>query len=121
MNINSAQASVVAAKGAATIRTLTEKNASQATELSELRQWKTSRERDDEIRKIASAMEEKGLNAELTFNEKVASISSYNDLKQVEQAVEMASSGNIKLASVAEDTPGRGGSDEFTSFCIGGN
>jgi DNA polymerase sigma len=59
-----------------------------------------SYEKKERIEKIARDMEEKGLNAEMTFSEKVASLQN-QDLVVAEQAVKMAApqrGGGIKLS-----------------------
>ncbi len=85
-----------------------------------------SYERNDRIVRLASEMEEKGLNAELTFEEKVASLAGYDNLERVEEAVKMASSGSLHLASVTTDEDGvRGRSSDalssFAQFCVTGD
>lgn len=111
--------SAVAARGASIIRELTSDNERLHAENLQLRDKVASMERDGEIRKLASEMEEKGLNANLSFEEKVAHIQGYTDLSQVQEAVKMASAGHIRLASVT-DEPGRGSTDSLTSFCLSG-
>jgi hypothetical protein len=63
-------------------------------------------------------MEAKGLNAELSFEEKVAHVSQYDDLSLIRQAVGMAAGAGIRFAKVA-DAPGRGAADALTELCLG--
>ena len=76
-------------------------------------------EREREIEVIASDMEEKGLNSELTLDEKIAHISKHEDLNRVRDAVKMAGAGTIKIAVVSDEL-GKGSSDDLTLFCLGG-
>lgn len=78
-------------------------------------------ERRDRVMKIATAMEDKGLNDSLTFEEKVASINSSPDLDRIEEAVKLASVGNIGLPSVSETDTGRTADsrDMFHAYCVG--
>ena len=117
LKIGTAQISAVSAKGAATIRTLVEKVASLETEKAQLTEKLASMEREREVEVIAKDMEDKGLNAELTFEEKIAHIRAHNDLENVKEAVKMASTGEIRIANVS-DLPGPGTVDSLTSFCI---
>ena len=111
--------SAVAAKGAAYIRQMAEKVASLELENQQLRQKLDETARHEQIAGLAREMEEKGLNEDMTFEEKVASIRGAQNLENVKEAMKMASSGYIKIADVS-DTPGRGASsDSFTSFCLG--
>jgi hypothetical protein len=75
-------------------------------------------EREQEVRVIAVDMEAKGLNTELTFDEKVASISKHPNLEVVRESVKMAS-GEIRIASPS-DKPGTGaGTDALTALLSG--
>ena len=114
------QVSVVAARGARTIRLLTTKNASLTAEAVTLREKVAGMERDRQVETIAAEMEEKGLNAEMTLDEKIAHIRTQPDLGRVEDAVKMASSSSIRLATVT-DEPGRGQMDSLSAFCLGGD
>jgi SepF-like predicted cell division protein (DUF552 family) len=98
---------------------LVEKVASLEADKTGLVEKLASMERNREIEIIAKDMEEKGLNAELTFEEKIASIRNHRDLENVKEAVKMASSGEIRIANVS-DLPGPGSTDSLTSFCLGG-
>lgn len=119
LKIGSAQAASVSARGAAVIRELTEKVAHLTSERDAALAKIASMEREREIEAIAAQMEEKGLNVDLTFEEKVAHIQNHGDLSKVREAVQMASGGSIKLASIS-DSPGRAsGEDEFAAWLTG--
>ena len=123
---NPVQVAAVAARSADTMRKLAAVNASLRSENSELRDKVASYERNDRIREIASQMEEKGLNAELTYDEKIASLAGYSDLDRVEEAVKMASSGSLQLASVSSDDDSvQGRNDDaalnFAQYCVTGD
>lgn len=120
--ISSAQAAMVSARGSSTIRSLVSKVSSLEEENAQLRDKIASMERDREIEELASEMDEKGLNSGLSLDEKIAHIRSYKDLQTVREAVKMASApGNIRLASVSDDEPGRSATvDSFTEFCVTG-
>jgi hypothetical protein len=98
---------------------MTQKVASLEAEKTQLQQKIASMEREKDIEILAKEMDEKGLNADLTMDEKVAHIRQYTDLSRVREAVKMASSGNIRLAEVSKE-PGRGPQDSLTSYCLGG-
>jgi hypothetical protein len=117
IKIGSAQAAVVSARGAQMIRTLSEKVASLADENTQLRSLLSQRQHEDSVRELAHEMESKGLNSEMSFEEKVAHISQYNDLSLIRQAVGMAAGSEIRFAKVA-DVPGRG-VDPLTELCLG--
>jgi hypothetical protein len=117
--IDPLQLSAVSARGSRAIRELSEKVASLESENQVLRDKVASLEREKEIEILASEMEEKGLSANLSFDEKVASLRRYDDLSRVREAVKLAASG-IPIASVTDDQPGRGTVDPLTSFCLGG-
>lgn len=118
MKIASAQLSTVAARSAVALRTLSEKVASLEAENQQLRDRLNEVNRSQEIESIAEMMEDKGLNADMTFEEKVAHIRASQNLENVKEAVKMASAGSIRIASVS-DSPGRGIADPLTSFCLG--
>lgn len=95
--------SAVAARAADVTRKLIAKNASLETENAALHAKVASYERADRVRTIAHDMEEKGLSPELTFEEKVASISGYQDLELVAQSVKLAGGGRFDLPRVSEE------------------
>lgn len=100
-------AAVVLARSAKVASALADENDGLRVENDQLRAKIASYERRDRVRSLASQMEERGLNADLTFDEKIASIDSYEDLDQIEQAIKMAGAGSIDLPSVS-DQLGRG-------------
>lgn len=110
--------SAVAARSAMALRELTEKVASLEQENYQLRNKIQQYEEGELIGQLAREMEDKGLNQDMTFEEKVASIRNANNLENVREAVKMASSGYIRMASVSEK-PGRGSTDALTMFCLG--
>lgn len=118
IKVSSEQVSAVAARGAVTIRSLIEKTAALQSENATLREKIAEFERNQEIQTIAADMEEKGLNVELSMEEKIAHIRQYTDLDKVREAVKMAGAGSVRLAEVS-DQPGRGALDAFTAFCVG--
>jgi len=119
MKIGNAQLAAVSAKGAATIRTLVEKVASLETENVSLRTKLASIARDSQISELAREMEDKSLNVDMTFEEKVAHLRGQANLENVTEAVKMASAGHVRLADVS-DHPGTGAIDPLTSFCLSG-
>jgi hypothetical protein len=120
LQIGTGEISVVTAKAAQTIRSLTEKVASLEQENSLLLQKLASAERDKQIEQLARDMEEKGLNSFMTFEEKVANLRSHQHLDNVQEAVKMASAGNIRIGEIS-DRPGAGILDPLTSFCLTGS
>ena len=118
IKIGSAQAAIVSARGAQMLRSLAEKVASLADENAQLRSRLEQRQHEDSVRELAHEMESKGLNAEMSFEEKVAHISQYSDLALIRQAVGMAAGGEVRFAKVA-DAPGRGAVDPLTELCLG--
>ena len=119
LKIGSAQLAAVSAKGAVAIRSLVEKVASLEQENLVLRTKLASIERDSQISELAREMEDKGLNVEMSFEEKVAHLRGQANLENVVEAVKMASAGHIRLADVS-DHPGTGALDPLTSFCLSG-
>jgi hypothetical protein len=108
--IAAGDAAAVLARSSKVASALADENDELRRENTELRNKIASYERRDQVHKLASEMEDKGLNAGMTFEEKVASIDSCPDLSQVEQAIKMAGAGNIGLPSVTEDLNTRGDS-----------
>lgn len=120
LKIADEQIAAVSARGAATLRAQSSRISELESENFILRDKIASMERDEEIESLAAEMEEKGLNSDLSFEEKVAHLSRTSDLTRVRDAVKLASAGGIRLADVA-DMPGRGtGSDSFSAFCVTG-
>lgn len=77
------------------LRALSEEN-------QELRSLVFGYQRREQAEKIASAMEEKGLEPESTMEEKIAGLLERDDLEVVEKAVTM-SAPQMKIASVHDD------------------
>jgi hypothetical protein len=119
LKIGSAELAVVSAKSAAAIRSLTEKVASLEQENIHLRTKLATIARDTQIAELARDMEDKGLNAHMTFDEKIAHLRGHAHLENVREAVKMASAGNIRIAELS-DRPGSGALDPLTSFCLTG-
>jgi len=117
--IESTQLAAVSARGAASIRALVEKVASLEAEKLELHEKIAQYERDVEISALAKEMEDKGLNADMTFEEKVANLRGHAHLESVKEAVKLASAGGVQLADVS-DHPGTGTLDPLTNFCLVG-
>ena len=69
----------------------------------ELRTKLASYEKKDRVESLATIMEEKGLEPELSYEEKVAGLLTRDDLDVVEEAVGM-SAPQMKLASVHDDS-----------------
>ena len=110
--------SAVSARTAVVLRQQTEKIASLEQENADLRSRLTEFERGQEYTALANEMEEKGLNSDMTLDEKVASIRAATSLESVREAIKMASAGYIRMGHVS-DEPGRGSTDSLTAFCIG--
>ena len=70
-------------------------------------------EKKSRAEKIASAMETKGLEPELSFSDKVDGLLRRDDLSVVEEAVGM-SAPQMKLASVREDSRVATGGDDYS-------
>jgi hypothetical protein len=99
-----------------------------ATSNVELQTKVSSLARENKIMKLARRMEVRGLQPNLTFEEKVAQLSEVDDTKlaTMEQAVEMAA-GGVRLATVAVsdktagfDSAPSGGDDALESFINSG-
>jgi len=119
LKIGNAQLAAVSARGASSIRSLVEKVASLEAENASLREKLANNERDLEISALATEMEDKGLNADMTFEEKVASLRGHAHLESVVEAVKMAAAGGIQIANIS-DHPGTGILDPLTTFCLQG-
>lgn len=94
--ISNVQVGQMMKAAAASLRSLSERN-------QQLEEKVASYERKGRVEKIASQMEEKNLQPELTFEEKVAGLLKKENLDAVEEAIGM-SAPQIKSASVHEDT-----------------
>ena len=120
LKIADEQIAAVSARGAATLRAQSARISELESENFILRDKIASMERDEEIESLAAEMEEKGLNSDLSYEEKVAHLSRTSDLSRIRDAVKLASAGGIRLADVA-DLPGRAsGQDSFSAFCVTG-
>ena len=98
--ISSAQASQVLRFASANMRKLAAENRTLQARVAGF-------EKEARCRKLATVMQEKGMNSELTFEEKVASLMSQSDsdIAITEKAVDLSASGDVKLASIS-DGPG---------------
>jgi hypothetical protein len=123
--IGSIPVAAVAARSASQLRKLASRVQELERDNQQLQAKVASYERADRIRDIASVMEDRGLNIELTFEEKVASLAACADLDRVEEAVKMASSGSLNLPSVTDDdsVPGHrvDSASGFAQFCLTGH
>ena len=81
---------------ASSLRVLSEEN-------TELKSKLAHYEKKDHAEKIASLMEDKSIETELSFSEKVAGLMKRDDLSVVEEAVGLTAS-QAKLASVHDET-----------------
>lgn len=80
---------------AATLRAMSEENQQLKTKVAFF-------QKKEQAEKVATLMEEKGLNENLSYNDKVASLMEREDLTVMETAVGM-SAPQMKLASVDDD------------------
>ncbi len=113
--ISSKDASSILKTAGATIRAL-------ADRVRDLETENAAFKKEARAKTIATSMEEKGLNNELSFEEKVASLKQREDLDVVEEAIKMASKQNVSFGSLVEDGsgPGGGGLHPFESFLLTG-
>jgi hypothetical protein len=93
--VSAAQAGQMMKLAAESLRALSEENQSLRTKVA-------SYEKKERAERIAKAMDDKGLEPELEYQEKVAGLLQRDDLDVVEQAVGL-SAPQMKLASVHED------------------
>lgn len=100
--VSAAQASQMMKLAAENLRALSEDNVGLRTENDELKTKVASFEKRERAEKIAKTMEDKGLESELSFEEKVAGLLKRDNLDVVEEAVGM-SAPQMKIASVHED------------------
>ena len=119
LKIGSTQLAAVSARGAASIRSLAEKVASLEAENAQLLEKLANVEKDQHIESLAKEMEDKGLNADMTFEEKVAHLRGHAHLESITEAVKMAAAGGIRIADVS-DHPGTGMLDPLTTYCLSG-
>lgn len=92
------------------LRSLSAEKVSLETERDELLQKVAGYEREKRVEKVAKAMETKGINPDLSFDEKIASLRQHDKLEVLEEAVNL-SAPQMKLASVdgSEDVVVEGG------------
>lgn len=95
LKISAAQTGQMMKLAAASLRVLSEEN-------QDLRVKVASYEKKERAERIASAMQSKGLEPELDYQEKVAGLLQRDDLNIVEEAVGLTAP-QMKLASVHED------------------
>lgn len=100
--ISSAQAGEMMKMASAAITTLKGENDSLKGENAQLKEKVANYAKKERAERIAHLMEEKGLQPELDFQEKVAGLLRRDDLSVVEEAVGL-STPQMKLASVATD------------------
>lgn len=100
--ISSSQVAGIQKLAAASLRALSEENRGLKEKNASLEQEVLDFRRKDRAEKLASEMEEKGLQPEVPHAEKVASLLERSDLDVVSEAIKM-SAPQMKLASVHED------------------
>lgn len=84
------------------INELVVENGKLAARNAELETKVANYERREKAVTIARTMEDRGLLSNRTFDEKVAHVLRHDDLSQIESAVDLASDGGSKIASVAD-------------------
>ena len=100
--VSSAQAGQMTKLAASALRAFSEENHSLKAENQDLKTKVAHFERKEHAEKIASMMEDKGLNPELSYEEKVASILKRDDLRVLEEAVSM-STPQMKIAGINDN------------------
>lgn len=100
--ISNAQASQLMKTAAENLRALSEDNKAKDALISEQKEKIAHFEKKAHAERIAEIMEEKGINPEVSFKDKVAGIMTRDDLKVLEEAVNL-NAPQIKIASVHED------------------
>ena len=119
-------AAAVAARGANTIRKLASAVETLESQLSEANAKIAAYERRDRVHDIARQMEDRGVNPEMSLDQKVASINHHCKtaaaFDTLETAVKMAGAGRVELAEVDDDTPGPTSSsaDSWHNFLVSG-
>jgi hypothetical protein len=109
--ISSQDAKALLKTAGAAIRAVTEENAA-------LREKVASYERHVRVEKIARDMEDKGLNTDLDFNQKVAALAHAQNLDVTEEAIKMAAPQGRVFGDVGE-VPGQGVSSFETYIMTG--
>ena len=110
--ISSKDASALLKQAGAAIRSLTK-------DREELREKLAEHEKSARVAKLAREMEDKGLQADLTFEEKVAALQKAKDLEVTEEAIKLAAPQNQVFGRLS-DEPGQGASSAFESFIMTG-
>lgn len=100
--ISSTQVAQLHKLASSTIRTLSQENVQLRSENGELKEKVAAFEKKARAEKIATLMEEKGINGSVPFQTKVAEIMAKENLDVLEEAVGMAAP-QMKLASIHED------------------
>ena len=113
--ISSQDASSLLKTAGATIRTLKQ-------ECDRLKAENDAFRKEARVKDIARSMEEKGLNSELSTEEKVAQLREAPNLDVIEEAVKIASKQSVGIGSVTRDGegPGGGGLSPFEQFILTG-
>lgn len=101
--ISQVQAGQMMKLAAENLRSLSAEKESLVTERDELLQKVAGFEHERRVEKVAKAMESKGLNPDLSFDEKIASLRQHEKLEVLEEAVNL-SAPQMKLASVDGET-----------------
>jgi hypothetical protein len=112
--ISSGDAQALLKQAAAAIRYLDR-------EVTSLKEKNASFAKDDRIGKIAKAMEEKGLNAELSYEEKVAALQTAKNLDVTEEAIKLAAPQGNLLANPGDDPATEGSVSAFEHFIMTGD
>lgn len=102
----------VAARASKIASALADENDALRAEIAQLQSKIASLERSDRVRFLASEMDARGLNADLTLEEKIASLDKVDDLDRVEAAIKLAGAGSLDLASVADEMPSDDGDSQ---------
>lgn len=121
--LSEANISVVAAKGSTMVRKLASALETSESENLGLRTRVHELELGQRVQKLASSMEEKGLNPEKSLEEKIAALKTHPNLDSVEEAVKMAGASGIALATIDDDHVGDGGgsADVLSQWCVTGD
>jgi hypothetical protein len=95
---------------------LKEKLASANAQIAELTTKVAGYERREEAVKLASRLEDAGLLAGQTMEEKIASVLQHPDFSALNHAVDLASNGGIKIASLSDERDGSSAESAFLAF-----
>ena len=119
-------AAAVAARSALTLRKLASALEQKDQECARLREKVAAYQRRDRVRDLARQMDERGVNPDMSLDQKVASINSHCKtpaaFDTLETAIKMAGAGRVELAVVDDDTPAPGNSsaDNFHNYLVSG-